>query len=66
MGGFGRRAPSGGDYRDKFEALYFYYIFYIYIYIILIFITKDNNQIKTGQGQSSGLAASYLDLGLGS
>ena len=24
-GGFGRRAPSGGDYSDKFEAHYFYY-----------------------------------------
>ena len=31
----------------------------------LKFITKDKNQLKTGQEQSSGLVASHLDVGLG-
>ena len=74
-GGVGRRAPSGGDYLDKFEALYFHYYYDTYIYICFLFIfiicfifialTKYINQLKTGHEQS-GLAASCLYLGLGS
>ena len=40
------------------------YIFYLLYHIFLLFIsiTEDINQLKAGQGQSSGLTAAFLDL----
>ena len=49
--GFGRRAPSGGDYLAEFEAAY-------------LSILHHESKRK-GRQRKPGLAASYLDMGLG-
>ena len=37
-GGFGRQAPSGGDYLDKFEAHYCFIMILHYIYTPFLYV----------------------------